>query len=105
MMTIILDMKRIGIVAASLAAAGLMACQPANDSVNQKLDKIAERLDSIQEELKRAPRAGAARGAKGARPQRARPNPKDVYSVPVEGAAYLGNKNAKVTVVEAFEFA
>ena len=44
--------------------------------------------------------------AGGKRPQRPnRPDPKTVYSVPVDGDAYDGPKLAKVTIVEASDFA
>jgi len=97
-------MRRIGIIAA--VATGLLAlgCQKAGDSgVAERLDSIDKRLASIEGKLESGgARPGAARPK---RPQRPRPNPKDVYAVPVEGAAFKGAKHAKITVVEAFEFA
>jgi hypothetical protein len=38
-------------------------------------------------------------------PQRPRPNPADTYAVPIAGAPAKGAEHAKITIVEAFEFA
>ena len=95
-------MRRFGIIAvgASLLALG---CQQANNQdLTERLDAIDKKLSSIEEKIGK----GGVPGKRGAqRPQRPRPNPKDVYAVPIEGAAYKGAKHAKITVVEAFEFA
>jgi hypothetical protein len=85
-----------GLVAGGVS---LFACQPvADEGVNKKLDEISKKLDAIEKKI--------GTGAAPQRPQQpAGPDPMAVYSVPIEGAAWSGAKNAKVTVVAAFEFA
>lgn len=90
----------------STAVAGLvvMGCTRDDDSLKEKLASIDKRLEGIERAIARGGGAGAAR--RGQQPQRQKgPDPSAVYSVPVEGAAWQGAKDAKVTVVEAFEFA
>jgi protein-disulfide isomerase len=86
----------------SLVAGGmsLWACQPVPDAnVNKKLDEISNKLDAIEKKMAAGPQAPA-------RPQPPPgPDPQAVYSVPIEGAPYVGPQHAKVTIVEAFEFA
>ena len=73
-----------------------------------KLDSIEKRLDGI--EKGGGARAGGAaergRGKQGQRPERPPgPDPKLTYAVPIDGSTTLGPKFAKVTLVDAFEFA
>lgn len=56
-----------------------------------KLDRIADKVDNIQ---KPSPR-----------PSYPRPDPKEVYAVPVAGSPARGPRDAKVTLVRIFEFA
>ena len=96
-------MKNIGltfITALSVAAFG--ACAKDDSSIGGKLDDISKRLETIEKKLDSAPARGAARPQ---RPQPARPDPNKVYSVPIEGAPFRGAEHAKITIVEAFEFA
>ncbi|HTM22225.1 MAG TPA: hypothetical protein VL172_17015 [Kofleriaceae bacterium] len=95
-----------------------MACEssPDNEVVNQLKD-MNKRLKSIEAKLdnqaKGGPAIGAAgaRGAPGQRPgmdpsgRPPGPDPAEVYAVPIAGAPYLGPEKAKVTIVEAFDFA
>jgi len=87
---------------------GISGCERQQDAdLGKKLDSIDKRLASIEEQIKQGGvgRAGAARPER-ARPQRPPgPDPAKVYSVPIDGAPVVGPANAKVTVVEAFEFA
>ena len=72
-----------------------------------KLDQIAQRLDSIEKQLASGAGARGAAGAAGQRGpggERKRPDPSKVYAVPATGPT-IGPKDAKVTIVEAFEFA
>ena len=95
-------MRRIGIIAISALSLLALGCQQqANQGLGERLDSIDKRLSSIEEKLEKG--VPSRRGAQ--KPSRPRPNPKDVYAVPIEGAAFKGAKNAKITVVEAFEFA
>jgi len=97
-------MRRLGIITTAAVSLLAIGCQQSNSSgLAEKLDSIDKRLAAIEAKLEKGVPAGRGQGKQ--RPKRPRPNPKDVYAVPVEGAAFTGAKNAKITVVEAFEFA
>jgi hypothetical protein len=92
-----------------LSVVGLAAfgCTRDDSKVGEKLDQIAQRLDSIEKQLAAgggARGAAGAAGQRGAGAERKRPDPSKVYAVPATGPA-IGPKEAKVTIVEAFEFA
>ena len=93
-------------IGGSVAAGSLAGCQrPApsggdNSDVITKLDDISKKLDEIE---KKVEKSGAA--AKPQRPKRPRPDAKATYSVPVGDSPYVGPEHAKVTIVEAFEYA
>jgi protein-disulfide isomerase len=88
-------MKRLFVFAVAAAA-----CQPVPDeNVNKKLDEISKKLDALEKKV-------GAGGAMAQRPQPPPgPDPNTVYSVAIDGAPMKGSKNAKVTIVKAFEFA
>lgn len=91
------------IVLSSLVAGGvsMMACQPVQDeNVTKKLDEISKKLDALDKKV-----GAGGMGQPQRPPQPAGPDPNTVYSVAIEGSAIQGPKTAKVTVVEAFEFA
>jgi protein-disulfide isomerase len=98
-------MKRIGLLCASLllavAATGLVGCQRDTSGVEAKLDDIGQRLDRIERMVQQG--AGAGRGQMPQRPPG--PDPQKAYAVPIEGAPLKGAPTAKVTIVEAFEYA
>jgi hypothetical protein len=83
-----------GIFAAGL---GFGACQPHNPETAKKLDEISKKLDDLDKKLasNAQPRPMMPQG----------PDPMAVYAVPIEGAPTKGPKAAKITIVEAFEFA
>lgn len=85
--------------ALSLLALGCQ--QQSSQGLAERLESIDKRLSSIEENLEKG--VPSRRGAQP--PSRPTPNPNDVYAVPIEGSAFKGAKNAKITVVEAFEFA
>jgi hypothetical protein len=80
-------------IMAGLAVGGL-ACGKANE---QKLDEIVARLDRIEKKLE-SPRPLRP-------PTPAEPDTKTVYSVPIDGDPFIGPAAAKVTIVEATDFA
>jgi protein-disulfide isomerase len=94
-------------IALALAVLSLAGCQRDDAAVSEKLDRIATRLDEVQKTLAAQPRGGAAAGAAAAQPraQRPRPKPELTYSVPIQESPIRGQKDALVTIVEAFEFA
>jgi protein-disulfide isomerase len=97
-------MKRNVLLAACLAAVGLAGCTRDDTAVKEKLDQIDKRLEGIETAIK----AGGGRGAPAAAgqpgQQRPRPNPQEIYAVAIGDAPMKGNPNAKVTIIDAFEF-
>lgn len=90
--------------AAALVLA-VMGCQRDDTTIADKLDQIDKRLQGIEATLAKGGGAAGARAPARQRPQRPRPKPNLTYSVPVKGSPAKGPSAAKVTVVEAFEFA
>jgi hypothetical protein len=93
---------------AALSLAAAPGCQKDDKSMEAALKRIDDRLAKIESTLEKGVPARA--GAAGARGQQRRgrppgPDPQAVYSVPIAGSPYSGAEHAKVTVVEAFEFA
>ena len=80
-------------------------CQPADDGTAAKLDETITRLSAIEHKLdQQRAAAPAGRAPTPARPNR--PTPGVVYQVPVHpDDAFRGGAAAKVTLVQAFEFA
>jgi protein-disulfide isomerase len=72
---------------------------------DKKLDTVLARLDSLEKKVDGLPARIASNQAP--RPvQRPQLDPNTVYAVPVaETDAYVGSKHAKVTIVEAYEYA
>ncbi|MCK6549256.1 DsbA family protein [Myxococcota bacterium] len=81
---------------APLALAIVAGCQPTgNPELEKKVEDLTKRVAALE-----------ARPAAPARPQAPQgPDPMAVYAVPVDNAPAKGPKHAKVTIVEAFEFA
>jgi protein-disulfide isomerase len=111
-MTIILRSATLGILAAAVAMGATSCATPDDNNLEKALVKINRRLDAIDKTLDQgvaaAPGAAQARGAAGRPPPQQRPDgpdPAAVYAVPIEGAPFRGAKDAKITVVAAFEFA
>ena len=96
-------MKRTGLLL--LSAVTVFGCQKPDD---KPLRKEIEALKKGQKDIL-AKLDKVATGRPGAnrpqRPQRPRPQPNSVYSVNIDGSPFKGAKDAKVTIVEAFEFA
>src|SRR5688572_2166071 len=91
------------VAAAALLAALAGGCQKEDPATKERLDKILAKLDDLE---KKVDRVGTGRGGAAAPgPQPGRPDPTAVYSVPVDGNPAKGPATAKVTIVEAAEFA
>jgi hypothetical protein len=96
-------MFRVATVVATASSMLLLGCTRDDNSIKERLDKIDNRLAGIEARLGRGGAPGAAAQQANRAPQG--PDPREVYAVDIEGAAFEGAENAKVTVVEAFEFA
>ncbi len=97
-------MKRFTAIAIAGLSALAFGCQRDDTELSAKLDTIAADVAAIKEQLAK----GGVPGRGGQQPpgqQRPRPNPTDTYSVTVAGSPTVGAADAKVTIVEAFEFA
>ena len=101
-------MRSFSILSLSVVMAGsLTACQrpaPASDNseVIAKLEEIDGKLDKLEKKVEKVSKSG---GNDRKRNRRPRPDANTVYSVPVGDAPWKGTEHAKVTVVEAFEYA
>jgi len=95
-----MTMRRLSWLGAMLA---LGACMRDDVQTKEKLDRISERVEAIDKRLDQALARGAGAGGQAARPPG--PDPGSVYSVPIEGDPAWGPPTAKVTLVEAAEFA
>lgn len=93
-------MKRFSVLFVIAAAT---ACTQASAETDKKLDAIGQRLASIDDRLANLEK----RGPISDKPQPPRqPDANTVYSVPVDDAdASRGPRHAKVTIVEAYEYA
>jgi hypothetical protein len=96
-----------------LGLAVVPGCQRDDTQVGEKLDQLIKRQDETNQLLRDISKGGgmggrgagaAARGAGGEGGERKRPEPGETYAVNATGPSH-GAKDAKVTIVEAFEFA
>jgi protein-disulfide isomerase len=87
-------MMKLALIATGLVAA--TSCQQDTKNIEKKLDQIIQKLDKMP--------AGGAAGAQQ-RPQRPEPDRAKTYSVPIDGDAFDGPADAKVTLVKAYDYA
>jgi Mg-chelatase subunit ChlD len=85
-----------------IAVASLVGCQQDTKNIERKLDQIIQKLDKM-------PAGGGGPGAAGAqagaqRPQRPEPDRAKTYAVPVDGDPFVGPADAKITLVEAYDY-
>jgi hypothetical protein len=80
-----------------IPALSLAACQADTRNLSDKLDKIDKKLDAL------IANGGGGRGA--ARPQRAEPDRAKTYAVAIDGDPTIGAPDAKITLIEAFDYA
>lgn len=80
-----------------LAALTAVACQNDTKNLNDKIDRLEKLI------IANCGQGGGGRGAQ--RPQRPEPDRAKTYAVPIEGDPFEGPANAKVTLVEAFDYA
>jgi protein-disulfide isomerase len=104
-------MKKLGsLLLSSVLALGLLGCEKQDAQTQKKLDYLISKVEGLE---KKVAAGGGARpaGAPGQqpqqpqRPQRPQADPNAIYSVDISGAPFQGPATAKVTIVEASEFA
>jgi hypothetical protein len=82
-----------------LAVVALAACQNDTKNLNDKIDKLDKKLDALLAQRGNNP------GAQQQRPARPEPDRSKTYAVPIEGDPFVGPADAKITLVEAFDYA
>ena len=106
-------MRRLGLLFLSALGLATPGCtREDNTQLGEKLDLMIKKQEETNSLLRDLGKGGGAigRGAAGAAGrggeggERKRPEPGEVYAVNATGPAH-GAKDAKVTIVEAFEFA
>jgi hypothetical protein len=100
-------MHRLKALLLAVPLAGVLAgCQREDPAVKENLKALVEKVDRIEKKVDQMSAGGGARAAGAAQPQ-ARPavDPTTVFSVPIDGDAPWGPPTAKVTLVEAYDFA
>jgi len=93
-------MKSYALLAASLLP--LAACQADQKNLNDRMERIEKKLDAL---IASGGGRGNAAGAQQARPQRPEPDRSKTYAVSIEGDPFIGAADAKVTLIEAFDYA
>jgi hypothetical protein len=87
------------------AALALAACERTDATLQYKLDMLQTKLDNIEKALKN-PGGRPGPAPVMAQPQQQQgPDPNATYSVPLDNGTARGPANAKVTIVEASDFA
>lgn len=102
-------MRRLGLLLLSALGLAMPGCQRDDSSqLGEKLDTMIKKQEETNNLLRDLSKGGGARGmgaaTGGAAGERKRPDPNEVYAVSPTGAT-VGPKDAKVTLVEAFDFA
>jgi len=87
-------MKTLVLLTASTAA--LAACQPDTRNIDKKLDAIQAKLNDMDKRI-----GGAGGQQRQGRPQ---PDASKAYAVPIDGDPFVGPADAKVTLVEAYDY-
>lgn len=105
-------MRRFGLLFLSALGLVLPGCtRDEPTQLGEKMDQVIKRLDEQNQILREISKGGGMRGAAGGAAARGgeggdrkRPDPGETYAVNNVGPSH-GPKDAKVTIVEAFEFA
>ena len=85
----------------AFAATFLAACQPDTKNLERKVDQIAQDQRKIMDMLANGGGAGAGQPRPQQRPE---PDRLKTYSVPIDGDPFIGPADAKVTLVEAYDY-
>ncbi len=89
-------MKKLALAATLL----VVACQPDTKNLERKVDQIAQDQRKIMDMLAK----GGAGGAAPARQQRPEPDRAKTYAVPIDGDPFEGPADAKITLIEAYDY-
>jgi protein-disulfide isomerase len=81
----------------------LAGCQKSDPALAEKLDRVDSKLDTLARKVEGMARGGGAAAQRPAPPPG--PDPRTVYAVAVGDSPVKGPPTAKVTIVEAAEFA
>jgi hypothetical protein len=84
-----------------LVVLALAACQSDTKNLNDKIDKLDKKLDVLIAQGGR----GGGNNAGAQRPSRPEPDRTKTYAVSIEGDPFVGPADAKVTLIEAFDYA
>ena len=96
-------MKRTGLFL--LSAVAVFGCQRDDSPLRKEVADLKAGQEKIIAAIQNMPKTAGPGANRPQRPQRPTPQPTSVYSVDINGSPYKGAKDAKVTIVEAFEFA
>jgi hypothetical protein len=78
------------------------ACQADQKNLNDRMERIEKKLDAL---IASGGARGGGPGAAPQRPQRPEPDRSKTYAVSVENDPIEGPADAKVTLIEAFDYA
>ena len=78
------------------------ACQADQKNLNDRMERIEKKLDAI---IAQGGRGGGAAGAGAQRPARPEPDRSKTYAVAIENDPFEVPADAKVTLIEAFDYA
>jgi hypothetical protein len=96
---------RFALAAGVLGATALGACKKADDDVAEQLARLTDRMDKQDKKLDQILQRLGTRPAAAAPQAPRQPDPAVTYSVPIDGEIPRGPATAKITVVEAADFA
>jgi hypothetical protein len=80
----------------------LAACQADQKNLNDRMERIEKKLDAL---IASGGARGAQPGAQQQRPARPEPDRAKTYAVSIDGDAFVGPADAKVTLIEACDYA
>lgn len=88
-----------------LAALMLAACSKSDPTLTYKFEQVDKKIDAMNKKIDQLVAQGGARPQRPQPPPQAAADPSAVYSVNIADAPVKGLATAKVTIVEAGEFA
>ncbi len=102
-------MKKLSLIVSALVlSVGAAGCQQDTKNTDRKLDELAKAVAALDAKVTAMGGAGAGRAGQQPGQQRQappKPDPKDVFSVSVDGDPSDGPVDALVTIVKGYEYA